>query len=105
MKVPVSSGAMIAGIDPGGPAASSSLRAATGTIVLDGTTYSTGGDIVTAVERDEGDQPRGPPDRNRRAPGRRPRWRFGRSTRRRRATSPDGRAQPTTSPAAQGPQP
>ena len=40
---------MIAGIDPGGPAASSSLRAATGTIVLDGTTYSTGGDIVTAA--------------------------------------------------------
>ena len=49
VKVPVSSGAMIAGIDPGGPAASSSLRAATGTIVLDGTTYSTGGDIVTAA--------------------------------------------------------
>jgi putative serine protease PepD len=49
VKVPVSSGAMVAGIDPGGPAASSSLHAATGTIVLDGTTYSIGGDIVTAV--------------------------------------------------------
>jgi S1-C subfamily serine protease len=40
---------MVAGIDPGGPAASSSLHAATGTIVLDGTTYSIGGDIVTGV--------------------------------------------------------
>jgi S1-C subfamily serine protease len=49
VKVPVSSGAMIAGIDPSGPAASSSLQAATGTIVLDGTTYSIGGDIVTGV--------------------------------------------------------
>jgi putative serine protease PepD len=51
VKVPVSAGAMIVGVDPGGPAASAGLRAATGSIVIDGTTYGVGGDIITAVNR------------------------------------------------------
>ncbi len=47
--LPVSHGAMIASIDPTGPAASAGLHAATRATVINGTSYATGGDIVTAV--------------------------------------------------------
>ena len=47
--LPVSHGAMIAGVEAGGPAASAGLRAATRTTVLGGMSYGIGGDIVTAV--------------------------------------------------------
>jgi putative serine protease PepD len=48
-KLHVSHGAMIGGVDAGGPAATAGLRAATATTVIDGITYGTGGDIITAV--------------------------------------------------------
>lgn len=47
--LPVSHGAMIAGVEAGGPAAVAGLRPASGAIVVGGTSYGVGGDIVTAV--------------------------------------------------------
>jgi len=49
-NLPVAHGAMIGGVDNGSPAASAGLRPATGTSVIDGTTYGIGGDIITAVD-------------------------------------------------------
>ena len=48
-KLPVTHGAMITGVGPNGPAASAGFRVATGKTVIGGTSYGTGGDIVTAV--------------------------------------------------------
>jgi putative serine protease PepD len=47
--LPVSHGAMIAGVEAGGPAASAGLRAATRRTIIGGMSYGIGGDIVTAV--------------------------------------------------------
>ncbi len=47
--LPVSHGAMIAGVEASGPAASAGLRAATRRTIVGGTSYGIGGDIVTAV--------------------------------------------------------
>ena len=47
--LPVSHGAMIAGVEAGGPAAAAGLRPATRATVVGGTSYGVGGDIVTAV--------------------------------------------------------
>ena len=47
--LPVSHGAMIAGVEARGPAASAGLRAATRSTIIGGMSYGIGGDIVTAV--------------------------------------------------------
>jgi S1-C subfamily serine protease len=47
--VTVSSGVILTGIVPGGPAATAGLRGGTGTRQVDGVTYCLGGDIVTRV--------------------------------------------------------
>ncbi len=48
--LPVSSGAMVIGIEPNGPAASAGLRATTRATVIGGTSYGVGGDIITGVD-------------------------------------------------------
>jgi S1-C subfamily serine protease len=47
--LPIQQGAMITAVVPNGPAASAGFHPATGNMVVGGTSYGTGGDIITAV--------------------------------------------------------
>src|SRR5207342_647598 len=50
VRVPVSSGVMVASVDPSSPAAKAGLSGTTDTIEIDGTTYAVGGDVITGID-------------------------------------------------------
>ncbi len=49
-KLPVETGVMVAEVVPNSPAAAAGLRPATDRIIIEGESYSVGGDIITAVD-------------------------------------------------------
>jgi S1-C subfamily serine protease len=52
-RLNIAAGAAVTEVRPGTPAARAGLRAATGSRTLDGESYPTGGDVITAVDGDE----------------------------------------------------
>jgi S1-C subfamily serine protease len=48
-RLDVDKGAWVQGVNPGGPAARAGLRAGTGDVVFQGSTYRPGGDVITKV--------------------------------------------------------